>query len=155
MVGRCTQLTEDKGLMEVCGLCSMGWAGRVLMIWRRARVVDLLRGRVHHNDLVHGLVELRCHPLGVAEALLHVLGHLLYLVEVGWAKRTVAMTARNPVSGERPGNLAGIWACEIRFGICKVRRVRGSKAAAGARRAGGCAGFHLGPCPPLLQRCLE
>ena len=82
MVGRCTQLTEDKGLMEVCGLCSMGWAGRVLMIWRRARVVDLLRGRVHHNDLVHGLVELRCHPLGVAEALLHVLGHLLYLVEV-------------------------------------------------------------------------
>ena len=97
MVGRCTQLTEDKGLMEVCGLCSMGWAGRVLMIWRRARVVDLLRGRVHHNDLVHGLVELRCHPLGVAEALLHVLGHLLYLVEVGWAKRTVAMTARNPV----------------------------------------------------------
>ena len=38
-------------------------------------------------------------------------------------------------SGERPGDLAGIWACEIRFGICKVRRVRESKAAAGARRA--------------------
>ena len=37
--------------------------------------------------------------------------------------------------GERPGNLAGIWACGIRFDIFKVRRVRESKAAAGARRA--------------------
>jgi hypothetical protein len=47
------------------------------MIWRRARAVDLLRVLVHHHDLVDGLVKLRGHPFGVAEAILHVLSHLI------------------------------------------------------------------------------
>ena len=83
MAGRCTQLTEDKGPRKGCVLCSMGRDGRVLMIWRRARVVDLLRVHVHHDDLVDGLVQLRGHPLLVAEARLHVLGHLIFGVWVG------------------------------------------------------------------------
>ena len=47
------------------------------MVWLRPRAVDLCRRCVHHDDLVDGLVELGSHPLGVAEAVLQMLRHLI------------------------------------------------------------------------------